>query len=423
MVPLLLILLSLAVAQEHEPPRPQAHRPKRPEDLTTWSPPESDDRYHKVATSSKKGAEVQTAFVFGGNGQIGSAIVQMLLARGYKVTILNRGKDYYHSAQDISPKVTHIQCDRFKGLKKKCPALMQYLTETKEVSLVVDTNAYTKKFMKESTDLFKPLNPALYVFISPDSVYEVCIKRHAGATKESDTERPESKEEYEHYASVDRYGHQKLLAEETLQQSEIPYLILRAPDVIGPRDTTSRFWVYHMWVKYFDVLNVPIPLPTLVKSISSSYVYVPDIVQVLELALDQEVDNEVFNVAFDTPSTLSTLLLEISQALDVPIMFDHDVDPHHSYHLYPSTARGQLDITKAVETLGFKPTPWSQAIRETVEYYTQAQQMFPGERVKVVQALVDNVASDITRQAFVKAVLGDTFKGKLGHGEGVHTEL
>jgi len=68
-----------------------------------------------VATSSKKGAEVQTAFVFGGNGQIGSAIVQMLLARGYKVTILNRGKDYYHSAQDISPKVTHIQCDRFKG--------------------------------------------------------------------------------------------------------------------------------------------------------------------------------------------------------------------------------------------------------------------------------------------------------------------
>ena len=53
---------------------------------------------------------------------------------------------------------------------------MQYLTETKEVSLVVDTNAYTKKFMKESTDLFKPLNPALYVFISPDSVYEVIQK-------------------------------------------------------------------------------------------------------------------------------------------------------------------------------------------------------------------------------------------------------
>ena len=34
---------------------------------------------------------------------------------------------------------------------------------------------------------------------------QVCIKRHSGATKESDTERPEEKEEYEHYASVDRY--------------------------------------------------------------------------------------------------------------------------------------------------------------------------------------------------------------------------
>ena len=127
-----------------------------------------------MASSTKKAA-VQTAFVFGGNGQIGSAIVQKLLARGYKVTILNRGKDYYHSSQDISPLVSHIQCDRFKGLKKKCPELVKFLAETKGVDLVVDTNAYTKKFMKESTELFKAVNPSLYVFISPDSVYEVSL--------------------------------------------------------------------------------------------------------------------------------------------------------------------------------------------------------------------------------------------------------
>ena len=33
----------------------------------------------------------------------------------------------------------------------------------------------------------------VYVFISPDNVYDVSIKRHHGPTKETDTERPVDK--------------------------------------------------------------------------------------------------------------------------------------------------------------------------------------------------------------------------------------
>ena len=58
----------------------------------------------------------------------------MLLKQNYQITTLNRGSDYYNSRSNISPKVTVLECDRFKGLKRQCPAFMEYIAANSQVS-------------------------------------------------------------------------------------------------------------------------------------------------------------------------------------------------------------------------------------------------------------------------------------------------
>ncbi|KAL5247693.1 hypothetical protein ACHWQZ_G019547 [Mnemiopsis leidyi] len=357
------------------------------------------------------------AFLFGGNGQIGSALVEVLLRQKYEITILNRGSDYFHSKKEIEPQVNFIGCDRFKGLKSHCPGFMKYLAENAHVDVVIDLNSFTTKYMKHSTDLFKTINVGVYVFISPDNVYDVSIKRHHGPTKETDTERPVDKDEYEKYAKVDKYGHYKLLAEEQLVSSGLDYLIFRAPDVIGAKDTSSKFWIYHMWVKYYEALNTPIHMPYAIKELVSSYVYLDDLVRVIMKGIESDVRNEIFNIAFKEPVTLTTLLLEMSQVLNSPIEFDHDVTQDESYHLYPSSARGQLDISKAEFLLGYKPTKLKNAVKKTVEFYERAQKTFDTERSVVMEALSNRVATDQTRIKFMSLVMAEALAGRQGRDE------
>jgi len=86
-----------------------------------------------------------------------------------------------------------------------------------------------------------------------DSVYDVCAKLHKGRTLETDAVRPEDPEERVMLAEHHYYGDRKLLAEEELlgqrQHGGFPFVILRLPDVIGPRDNTHRFWIYQLWIK------------------------------------------------------------------------------------------------------------------------------------------------------------------------------
>ncbi|CAG7720176.1 unnamed protein product, partial [Allacma fusca] len=51
----------------------------------------------------------------------------------------------------------------------------------------------------------------------------------------------------------DSYGDQKLAGEEVLIENNkatgMKFLIFRLADVIGPRDTTDRWWTYQMWIQ------------------------------------------------------------------------------------------------------------------------------------------------------------------------------
>ena len=299
------------------------------------------------------------ALVLGGNGFIGSHIVRSLIADGHAVTAVNRGTrewigDPAMDASILPPtydfaggdgitafrgdasyprsnkEVAHIICDRKK--RKAFADAVDVATGTTlgvdgSWDVVVDLSGFTPRDLRAALTGLKG-RTRRYVFVSSDSVYEVCepprsTSVRGGGTKEGDARRPEDAARAEALARTDMYGHHKLRCEEILRGlrgagpsttggveapdlssssssdaatwsddddddgddtsggsdddvdsssdededeaddddlTPVPFLALRLPDVIGPRDGTHRLWRYQMWVQCVDVLG-PVLVP------------------------------------------------------------------------------------------------------------------------------------------------------------------
>ncbi len=125
----------------------------------------------------------------------------------------------------------------------------------------------------------KDKDVGVYVYISTDSVYEVSeAKPTPRRSVESDAVRPTDLKVQARLKSADRYGDAKLAGEEALRNHResggFPWVALRFCDVIGPRDTTYRWFLYQYWLKFYHDLKLPIAVPDAVKNVKSSLTYV-----------------------------------------------------------------------------------------------------------------------------------------------------
>ncbi|KAK7498730.1 hypothetical protein BaRGS_00010107 [Batillaria attramentaria] len=331
---------------------------------------------HGMAVAPDNQSPTGKILVFGGNGFLGAETVTKLLGAGYQVVVVNRGNWYWDSYFRVKPFVTHVQCDRMKPLDEKCTELVDIVGNS-SFDAVIDFSAYIPFSAKQALKLVK--NKAkLYIYISTDSVYEVCEKTHNQTTRETDAVRPQSLERRHELESVESYGHNKLLIEEELAAQRevggIPYISLRLPDVIGPRDTTYRWWIYQMWLKLADHLDKPPSIPEYLVSTPMSLVYVNDVADVIVKLLTPKPEalDQAFNLAFTETPTLLQLLTDLKMALnltDLPLMTD---DSSSSIHMFPSVRNGPIDISKAQDILDWSPTPLNKAILETVDFYEKA---------------------------------------------------
>jgi nucleoside-diphosphate-sugar epimerase len=195
--------------------------------------------FSNFITTAKSFAK-KNILILGGNGFIGGASTVALLDSGHNITLLSRGNAYYDSVTRIEPHVSkHILCDREKSLLLECKELVQ---DNTYYDVVIDFTAY---FPKHVTHILETLTGRVgfYIFISSEAVYEVSAKNHTQPSKESEAIRPTSLKRREELHNKLPYGDEKLACEETLAKQEkegIPYLILRLPVAIGPRDTTYR---------------------------------------------------------------------------------------------------------------------------------------------------------------------------------------
>jgi len=339
----------------------------------------------------------KTVLVFGGNGFIGSATTERLLAKNYSVVLINRGNWYWDTADTIRPRVIHWKCDRMQSLQR-CTGLQDYIWNEHKTMLfdaVIDFSAYHAFEINEALNMLHG-RIKRYIYISSDSVYDVCNKTHAGLTREQDAVRPCESKDRELYKQKDDYGNRKLECEEELhtmfnREGGVPYVTLRLPDVIGPRDNTYRWWIYQLWVKLADYIDKPLSVPKRFWNQPISFVYSNDVADVILDVINagSEIDNQAFNLALDETPTLRQFLHSLMDILDTDDIDIEMDESQEAFHLFPSVRSGPLDVTKAKSLLDWKPTSWIDILDANVAFYENAmkQKQFVDARKDVVRTI------------------------------------
>ena len=139
---------------------------------------------------------------------------------------------------------------------------------------------------------------------------------------ETDAVRPKDEKEVNLLKKKDPYGHYKLSCEEALahyQRSKegFPWVSLRLADVIGPRDTTNRWWTYQLWIKFFPEIQNPIFMPASVATKVESLTFVEDVAKAVLAVVEkgEEIWNQSFNIAMEEEFTLANILLRMRDGL------------------------------------------------------------------------------------------------------------
>ena len=156
--------------------------------------------------------------ILGGNGFIGAEVVEYLSDHNtnYEFILLNRGHwTDWDLETRIEPRILENvffdrKADSFKDSFKA------YLENSQlEFEALIDFSGYKSKDIKTILRHLSQDKVKRYIFISSDSIYEVCaykIPNENGAVilNEVDAKRPETKSRRKFLKELDSYGHHKL---------------------------------------------------------------------------------------------------------------------------------------------------------------------------------------------------------------------
>ncbi|KAK3747108.1 hypothetical protein RRG08_046495 [Elysia crispata] len=326
--------------------------------------------------------------IYGGNGFMGTRTSELLIEAGHELTLVNRGNWYWDSEFTVKPHTKHITCDRAQAIEK-CSELKDFLSHSEGLDAVIDFSAYHPQFIEDALILLKG-KVGFYIYISTDSVYEVCAKNHTEPSLETDAVRPFCPQRQAELEAAENYGHLKLSCEEVLARhradgSGPPYISLRLPDVVGPRDSTYRWWIYQLWMTLRPFLEKDVIVPARLVERPMSLVYVEDVAAtILQLVQGRNEYkstppsegpplDQAYNLALRESPTLFQLLKDMREALNLSDSVTIKTDGgEETMYLYPSVNAGPVSIGKAEKYLGWSPTAYSTVVKETVEYYEKA---------------------------------------------------
>lgn len=315
---------------------------------------------------------------------MGRQLVEVLVERGDNVFILNRGNEYWGTSNPFGEKVTQVHCER---QNVDCISKIRdtLFSGDRCWDAVIDFSAFKVSDLSPFVEMM--LNKVRhYVFISTDSVYNVCedIRREGGKIEE-DAIRPNREHEIKRMKNKDNYGHHKLCCEEYLmhmkQKHNFPFTSLRLPDVIGPYDNTDRFWIYQLWSVVSDKYPVYIHEETNERKLS--FVLSGDVVRGIlsVLACGESVFGQAFNLAHIEQPTLKEFLELVAAAVSVRpnvILVSRNQRKKLRFsEYYPSVDFGPISCAKAMRLLDWKPTPLVTAIEETTKFFTLAWYKYP----------------------------------------------
>ncbi|WP_437690920.1 NAD-dependent epimerase/dehydratase family protein [Sorangium sp. So ce176] len=199
--------------------------PSRGPEPTQRSTPQAPQSPSASGKKTKK-----TLLVLGGTGFLGPSVVEAAKARGYTVTLFNRGKTRPHLFPDIEK--LHGDRDPAKGDGLKALTGRSW-------DAVIDNSGYVPRIVKASAELLAP-SVRQYVFISSLSVYASHTtpgedETAPVATMPDPTVETMGKE-------FENYGPLKALCEQAAEAA-MPGRVTRVRPgfIVGPEDPTDRF--------------------------------------------------------------------------------------------------------------------------------------------------------------------------------------
>ncbi len=171
--------------------------------------------------------------ILGGTAFLGPAIVESAKARGWTVTLFNRGKTNPGRFPDLEQ--IHGDRDPKKGLGLE--PLAAAIKGGRTWDAVIDTSAYTPRVARASAELLKPA-VRHYILVTTVNVYAEGMPAHAD---ESAPLAP-SPAEGEEKVTNETYGPLKAACERVLAEVYGERATMLRPGlIVGPGDTTDRF--------------------------------------------------------------------------------------------------------------------------------------------------------------------------------------
>ena len=180
--------------------------------------------------ASRPAARKLDLLILGGTGFIGPHIVEAALARGYGITLFNRGR----TNPGLFPGLERLQGNRDPDKGEGLEAL-----EGRSWDGVIDTSGYFPRLVGASSGLLAD-NVGQYVFISSISVYSdnstVDMDESGPIATMDDPTLEEFGDEFQHYGAL------KALCEQAARKA-MPGRVtsIRPGLIVGPRDNVPRF--------------------------------------------------------------------------------------------------------------------------------------------------------------------------------------
>jgi 2'-hydroxyisoflavone reductase len=180
----------------------------------------------------------KTLLILGGTGFVGPAVIEAAKARGYTLTLFNRGKTRPH----LYPELEKLQGDRDPTKAEGLKAL-----EGRSWDVVLDTSGYVPRLVNASASLLAP-RVKRYIFISSISVYADNGTPGADETAKVGTLADPTVETMG--KEFENYGPLKALCEQAAEAA-MPGRVanVRPGYIVGPGDGSDRFTYWPLRVE------------------------------------------------------------------------------------------------------------------------------------------------------------------------------
>lgn len=291
--------------------------------------------------------------VIGGSGYIGSHTVEELARRGHLVSVFARGITRPPQAVEL-----------IKGDRRNPEDLARL--RSLAFDAVIDINAYTREETQLAINAFDGA-VARFIHLSTMAVYNL------------DSTMPLVEDSPLTTDMTAQYAYNKAECERALRwaytKSGFPYVSVRPPGVFGPRDHISR--------ENYCLKRMTAGDPIIVADSGATPVfaiYVKDLARCLVDSLTAEgVRGAAFHILQREILTINQHIASIAEAANVKADICHIPARllerlGFTTYQFPYYLEGKTilaDTTSARNRLGFAPTPYLRALKETVEYFLE----------------------------------------------------